>query len=196
MTVREDSRRTDAAQRMWKAKRRRSVTRWSRRNAPRSAVQWDYRGRRTLRLVVDCTCGTKGSVLPSATWSCPSCGRMWETSAVPAEEYRSVVRSVTRAKWLAASGVIVTTAVFVPLVVFVSHGLVVPGFVVLAIWYFWFLPSHRKRVRRIYLSLPRWEIKQTSVQRAADARCRPDAAAAPARARCRAIGRNAMTCLV
>lgn len=85
---------------------------------------------------------------------------------MPAEEYRSVVRSVTRAKWLAASGVIVTTAVFVPLVVFVSHGLVVPGFVVLAIWYFWFLPSHRKRVRRIYLSLPRWEIKQTSVQRA------------------------------
>jgi hypothetical protein len=81
---------------------------------------------------------------------------------VPAGEYRSVVRSLRRAKWLAASGLLVVAAIFAPLALIVSHDFVVPALVLLAVFYYWFLPSHRKRLLRIYNSLPRWEIEADS----------------------------------
>lgn len=95
-----------------------------------------------------------------------------------------MVRSVSRAKWLAASGLLIIAAVFAPLAAFVSRGVVVPAFVLLAVWYFWFLPSHRKRVRRIYASLPRWEIEETpSARMVSGSRCEPMGAPVVARER-------------
>jgi hypothetical protein len=81
---------------------------------------------------------------------------------VPAAEYRSVVDSIRRAKWLAVSGLLVVAAIFAPLVLIVSHDFVVPALISLAVFYYWFLPSHRKRLLRIYESLPRWEIESGS----------------------------------
>ncbi len=81
---------------------------------------------------------------------------------MPAAEYRRVVHSVRRAKWLAASGLLVVAAIFAPLAVVVNHEFVVPALVLLAVFYYWFLPSHRKRLLRIYESLPRWEIESDS----------------------------------
>jgi hypothetical protein len=129
-------------------------------------VNWDnqsreFAGRRPLRLVVRCSCGARGAVQPGALWLCPDCRRAWDTSAVPAEEYRSLVRAVRRAKWLATSGLLVVAVIFAPLIGLVSRSFLVPALIVLAVWYFWFLPSHRKRLRRIYASLPQWQITET-----------------------------------
>ena len=121
----------------------------------------EFAGRRPLRLVVRCSCGASGAVRPGALWLCPDCGRAWDTSAVPADEYRSVVRAVRRAKWLATAGLLVVAVIFVPLIALVSRSFLVPALIVLAVWYFWFLPSHRKRLRRIYGSLPHWQLTQT-----------------------------------
>lgn len=97
---------------------------------------------------------------PGERWVCPSCGKSWDTARVPEAEYRAFVRSLRRAKWLALGGLVAVVAVFVPLVLLVSQALLFPGLVVMAIFYYWFLPSHRKRLRRIYAALPSWEIRE------------------------------------
>jgi hypothetical protein len=56
---------------------------------------------------------------------------------------------------------LVVAVIFVPLIAIVSRNFLVPALIVLAVWYFWFLPSHRKRLRRIYGSLPHWQVTQT-----------------------------------
>ncbi len=129
-------------------------------------MNWDNRGRefagrRALHLVVRCSCGARGEAAPGTRWLCPDCRRAWDTSAVPADEYRSLVRAVRRAKWLAASGLLVVAVIFAPLIALVSRSFVVPALVVLGVWYFWFLPSHRKRLRRLYASLPHWQVTET-----------------------------------
>jgi hypothetical protein len=107
---------------------------------------------------------------------------------VPADEYRSFTRAVRRAKWLALSGLLVIAAIFAPLIVFVNRSLLVPALVVLGVLYFWFLPSHRKRLRRLYSSLPQWQIAETpSAVRPAESPAEldeePAAARRPARGR-------------
>jgi hypothetical protein len=121
-------------------------------------------------------------VQPGTRWLCPDCGRAFDTSAVPADEYRSFIRAVRRAKWLALSGVLVVAAIFAPLIVFVNRSLLVPALVVLGISYFWVLPSHRKRLRRLYSSLPHWQITETpSAVRPGNAHAEPDQEPAAAR---------------
>lgn len=78
------------------------------------------------------------------------------------EQYSSFVSSLRRAKWLALSGLLVSATIFLPLTIFLNPGLAMPGLVTVAIWYFWFLPSHRKRLRAIYASMPKWEIWESS----------------------------------
>jgi len=56
---------------------------------------------------------------------------------------------------------LVVAVIFAPLIALVSRSLVVPALVVLGVWYFWFLPSHRKRLRRLYGSLPHWQVTET-----------------------------------
>jgi hypothetical protein len=149
---------------------------------------WEHGGRRPLRLVVRCACGARGNAAPGTRWLCPDCGRAFDTSAVPADEYRSFTRAVRRAKWLALSGLLVIAAIFAPLIVFVNRSLLVPALVVLGVLYFWFLPSHRKRLRRLYSSLPQWQIAETpSAVRPTDSPAESDeepaAARGPARGR-------------
>jgi uncharacterized membrane protein YdfJ with MMPL/SSD domain len=56
---------------------------------------------------------------------------------------------------------LVVAVIFAPLIALVSRSFLVPALIVLAVWYFWFLPSHRKRLRRIYASLPHWQVTET-----------------------------------
>jgi hypothetical protein len=69
---------------------------------------------------------------------------------------------------------LVVAVIFAPLIVLVSRSLLVPALVVLGVWYFWFLPSHRKRLRRLYASLPHWQVTETpSAPGAANAPAEP-----------------------
>ena len=115
-----------------------------------------------LRLAITCRCGRRERVQLGQVWCCPDCGRAWDTGQVPAEEYQAYRRAVRRVQVLSLSGVVVAVAVTAPLALLVSPGLLPVGMVLLGVWYFWYLPSHRKQVRKLYATLPRWEIGQTA----------------------------------
>ncbi len=111
-----------------------------------------------LALTITCTCGHAERVQPGPVWRCPQCGSEWDTGQVPAEEYRAYGRAVRRVRLLSLLGVVVCAAVTALLALLVSPALLPVGIVLLGVWYFWYLPSHRKQVRRLYETLPRWEI--------------------------------------
>lgn len=113
-----------------------------------------------LALVVSCGCGERGRVMPGEVWTCPACGRSYGTSEVPGEEYAEVVRRVNRAKLMALSGIVVIVVLFVPLGLALGAQLWVTGMVLLAVWYFWYGPRHKRVVRRILRDLPQWEVHE------------------------------------
>jgi hypothetical protein len=77
---------------------------------------------------------------------------------------------------------LVVAVIFTPLIVLASRSFLVPALIVLAVWYFWFLPTHRKRLRRIYSSLPHWQVtEKPSAAGPASSHAEPDQGPAPAR---------------
>lgn len=112
-----------------------------------------------LPLVVNCPCGARGRGVQAGTWTCEACGQAWDLAGVPEDDYAALVRSVRRTKAASFAGLALVAAIFVPLSLLVSHAFVGTGFVVLAVWYYWYGPFHRKRVRRLYASLPRWQVQ-------------------------------------
>ena len=112
-----------------------------------------------LALIVTCDCGEHGRVEPGATWSCPSCGRTYETADIPGDEYAAVASEVNRTKLRALVGFAVIVAVFVPLGFLLGAELWITGAVVLAVFYFAYGPKLKRDVRRIVRDLPRWEVR-------------------------------------
>lgn len=113
-----------------------------------------------LALVVTCGCGERGRVLPGQPWTCPVCGRAYETSDIPAGEYAALVRDVNRAKLTAIAGFAGLLAVFLPLGFVLGPELWLTGAVVLAAFYFWYGPRVKRQVRRIVADLPRWTVRE------------------------------------
>lgn len=113
-----------------------------------------------LGLVVTCGCGGLGRVEPGATWSCPSCGRTYETADIPGDEYAAVASEVNRTKLRALAGFAVIAAVFVPLGFVLGAELWITGAVVLAVFYFAYGPKLKRDVRRIVGGLPRWTVRE------------------------------------
>ncbi len=113
-----------------------------------------------LALVVTCGCGGRGRVQPGETWSCPACGRSFETTDVPGAEYAAIAREVNQAKLRAFAGFAVIAAVFVPLGFVLGPELWITGAVVLAVFYFAYGPKLKRDVRRIVADLPSWTVRE------------------------------------
>jgi len=113
-----------------------------------------------LALVVSCGCGERGRVEPGAPWSCPACGRTYDTADIPGDEYAAIASEVNRTKLRALIGFAVIAAVFVPLGFLLGAELWITGAVVLAVFYFAYGPKLKRDVRRIVRDLPLWEVRE------------------------------------
>jgi hypothetical protein len=113
-----------------------------------------------LRLAITCRCGEFARVPFGTVWRCEKCGTSWDTRKIPQDEYQAFVHAVRKVQWQSIAGLVVIGLLTLALVVFVGPGLLPAGPVLLAVWYFLYLPTHRKRVRRLYSSLPSWHISE------------------------------------
>jgi Flp pilus assembly protein TadB len=109
-------------------------------------------------ITVSCDCGETREVPYGEAWRCESCGRVWDTNQIPAEEYEGLLRRMRRVRLEAFGIAAVLAAIMVPLIVLVNPALVfaVPG--VAAVWLFLYLPFWRRRTRRTAASSPHWEL--------------------------------------
>jgi len=113
-----------------------------------------------LRLVITCRCGEVARVPVGTVWRCEKCLANWDTRKIPQDEYQGFVRAVRKVQRQSIAGLVMIGLLTLALVVAVGPGLLPVGLVLLAAWYFFYLPIHRKRVRRLYATLPSWHISE------------------------------------
>lgn len=110
-------------------------------------------------IAITCECGESGAVPYGETWTCESCGRRFDTTQIPAEEYERRRRRMRRFQLEILAFGVVLLVVFVPLVLFVESGYLFLGLIVGLAWMFLYMPLWRRRVRRAAADAPRWDLR-------------------------------------
>jgi hypothetical protein len=109
-------------------------------------------------ITITCDCGEKREVPYGERWRCEGCGRSWDTSQIPVDEYEGFLRRTRRARLEAVGVAVVLAAILVPLIVLVDARFIFVVPVVAAAWLFLYLPAWRRRARRAAHDSPRWEL--------------------------------------
>ena len=109
-------------------------------------------------MTLTCECGAVGRVKYGERWTCPGCGRAYDTSRIPASAYRDSTRVVSRYRLLTLVPLAVLAAVMIPLVVFVDSGLIFLMGLLAFAYILLFLPLIRRRARRGVTEGPAWDL--------------------------------------
>ena len=110
-------------------------------------------------ITVSCDCGETREVPYGEAWRCESCGRVWDTNQIPAEEYEGLLRRMRRVRLEAFALAAALAAILVPLIVFWNPTLVFAIPALAAAWLFLYLPFWRRKTRRVAASSPHWELR-------------------------------------
>jgi hypothetical protein len=111
-------------------------------------------------ITVTCECGEKRELAYGVRWECETCGRAYDTTRIPREQYDQIRKLTMRYRVLP-----VAYALFVALValVFMLTGNVPGVFFLLPValigWFIFLRPVHRKRYRAALKGLPSWQLR-------------------------------------
>lgn len=78
-------------------------------------------------------------------WTCPDCGKTWDTAQIPRADYDRLVRSVRRYRLLVLGPPILLAAVLIPLSVTVGVQYALLLFLLLLAWGLLVMPQLRSR---------------------------------------------------
>lgn len=112
-----------------------------------------------LRITLQCECGKLVGLAYGERWTCPDCGKTWDTSQIPSSEYDRLVRSVRRYRLLTLGPPVALAAVLVPLGIFVGlqYGLLL--FVLVMAYGLLVVPRLRvKATQRVLANTRQWEL--------------------------------------
>jgi len=111
-------------------------------------------------ITVTCECGTRHELFHGERWTCPDCGRAYDTGQIPEEDYAAIRRLQMRFR---AVPIALGVAVALIAIVFTLTDNVVGVFflmpVALITWFVFIRPTHRKRYRAAIADLPRWDLR-------------------------------------
>ena len=111
-------------------------------------------------ITVSCECGARKELFYGERWTCPDCGRAYDSGQIPAEEYQAIRRLQMRYR---AVPIAIGIAVALIAIVFTLTDNVVGVFflmsVALIVWFVFIRPTHRKRYRAAIADLPRWDLR-------------------------------------
>lgn len=111
-------------------------------------------------ITLTCDCGEQGHAAYGERWTCPACGRTYDTSRIPREEYLGLLRNVRRYRLLALGPPFLLAAVLVPLTIVVGLQFAFLLFVLVLAWGLLALPQLRRRAERsLRESTPRWKLR-------------------------------------
>ena len=92
-------------------------------------------------------------------WSCPTCGKRWNTSQIPEDEYWGIMHEMRRYRLeviVAALVVGVGTALSI---VYLERRFFPAALLVMTFWFVFYMPRWRKKVRRRARNLPHWQLR-------------------------------------
>jgi len=112
-------------------------------------------------ITLRCDCGAEGRAKFGETWECPTCGRSYDTSQIPAGDYEAI-EALDR-RYRRAGRAIVTVLALLVLGVAYTRKLI-PIFaglsVVMLAWFLYIRPFVHRRHKRAVSDLTRsWELK-------------------------------------
>jgi hypothetical protein len=111
-------------------------------------------------ITVGCECGVKHDLDYGERWTCEGCGRTYDSSRIPREEYELVRRTQLRFRVLP---VVLGVFVLALAIFFTLTGNVFSVFFLLPLalmaWFALLRPLHRQRYRRAIAALPRWNLR-------------------------------------
>src|SRR5262245_3175600 len=106
-----------------------------------------------------CDCGAAAHVAYGERWTCPSCGKTWDTARIPKEDYAELVRSVRRYRLLAVGPPLVLALVLVPLAVFVGIQFAFLLFVLILAHGLFVMPKLREQATKsVRQSVSSWQL--------------------------------------
>jgi hypothetical protein len=112
------------------------------------------------RITVNCECGQTNYLSYGESWTCPACGRTYDTKRIPADEYEQIRQISFRYRLLPIG---FAALVALAAIVFTLTGNIIGVFlllpIALVIWFVFIRPTHRKRYREAIQDLPVWHLR-------------------------------------
>jgi hypothetical protein len=90
-----------------------------RRNGPLQTARYD-RVMRAPLITITCDCGASTEVGYGVRWTCPDCGRTWDTTQIPAAEYDALLKGVRQYRLLVLGPPLALAAILIPLAAIVG----------------------------------------------------------------------------
>jgi hypothetical protein len=109
-------------------------------------------------LRISCECGEVRSLRYGERWTCERCGRTWDTSRIPQDEYQGLIRDLRRYKYGAIAVAVVIAATLIPLAALVNPGLIFVVPVFLGAIAIFAGPLWKRKIRERVANRPRWEL--------------------------------------
>jgi uncharacterized protein (DUF983 family) len=106
-----------------------------------------------------CDCGADGKVAYGERWTCERCGREYDTSRIPAEDYKAIL--AIRRRYQAVGWVLaVIVAAFVLFLVLANQPLQIMAGLpfILVTWFLYARPLLRRRFLKAIADRPQWEL--------------------------------------
>jgi hypothetical protein len=111
-------------------------------------------------ITVTCECGERQELFYGERWTCPSCGRAYDSRNIPEDEY-AAIRSLQRRFRALPIGLGVAVAGLA--ILFTLTGNIVGVFFLMPVaiiaWFVFIRPTHRRRYREAIADLPRWDLR-------------------------------------
>ena len=111
-------------------------------------------------ITVTCECGERNELFYGERWTCPACGRKYDSRNIPEEEY-AAIRSLQRrfrALPIAMGATVAALAILFTLTDnLVGVFMIMP--IAIIVWFVFIRPTHRKRYREAIANLPRWDLR-------------------------------------
>lgn len=109
-------------------------------------------------ITVRCDCGQTRHLAYGDEWLCENCGRRWNTSQIPSEEYWGIMREMRRYRLtvMGVAGGVAVVGITLGSLLGVQFFFLMP--LVLGFWFLFYMPRWRQKVRRRARSLPTWKL--------------------------------------
>jgi hypothetical protein len=109
-------------------------------------------------ITLTCECGASEAVPYGERWQCRKCGRTWDTSQIPEEDYEQVLRIQRRYRIVPMVLLILVVATAILFIVLGRALAVILVPFVLTIWFMFIRPLQRRRLRSRIAALPEWKL--------------------------------------
>jgi hypothetical protein len=110
-------------------------------------------------ITVTCECDERHELFYGERWTCPACGRTYDSRQIPEHEYAQIRRLQLRYRVLPVA---LGLAVAALAIFFTLTGNITGVFfllpVALVAWFVFIRPTHQRRYRAAIAELPRWDL--------------------------------------